>query len=206
MKITTINSGLIAIFLACSTQFASAGFDPEVANPLPCPVVPYDGVTSMDDEFGTGAEAITQCLKKRNHAKVVVAVDYTHPYNPFGQVQTNKATFLSNIKKMVTNYGLHGMTVGEDVDVVVVFSGSGAALAATHHSIFAKSNAGDSANPFREFVEYGLEKGFKFYVCQTASRTLGINMSNKIPGVNFVPGGHIALADFQMNGYALIRP
>ena len=29
-------------------------------------------------------------------------------------------------------------------------------------------------------------------------------VANKIPGVKFVPGGHIAVADFQMDGYALI--
>jgi hypothetical protein len=31
-------------------------------------------------------------------------------------------------------------------------------------------------------------------------------MSNKIEGVRFVPGGRIAVADFQMQGYALIEP
>jgi hypothetical protein len=29
-------------------------------------------------------------------------------------------------------------------------------------------------------------------------------MSNMIPGIQFVPGGHITVADFQMMGYALI--
>lgn len=197
---------LLGGLLAESALAHGYPFPPAVFNTAECPEVPYDGVTSMDEEFGAGAQEITQCLRKRHRAKVVVAVDYTHPYNPFGQVQTDKATFLSNIEKMVANYRLHGMTVGEDVDVKVVFSGSGAALATTQHPIFARSNGGDPANPFRKFVEFGLENNFKFYVCQTASRSLGINMSNKIPGINFVPGGHIAVADFQMKGYALIRP
>jgi intracellular sulfur oxidation DsrE/DsrF family protein len=60
------------------------------------------------------------------------------------------------------------------------------------------------SNPFRHLVERGMEIGIKFYVCQMASRVLGITMNNKIPGVMFVPGGHIAVADFQMDGYALI--
>jgi intracellular sulfur oxidation DsrE/DsrF family protein len=55
-------------------------------------------------------------------------------------------------------------------------------------------------------VEYGMEKGFRFYVCQTSSRSIGIDMSNKLQGVDFVPGGKIAVADYQLRGYALIVP
>ncbi|MFO8024678.1 DsrE family protein [Thiohalophilus sp.] len=44
----------------------------------------------------------------------------------------------------------------------------------------------------------------KFYLCQMASQMPGIKKANKIDGVTFVPGGHIAVADFQMDGYALI--
>jgi intracellular sulfur oxidation DsrE/DsrF family protein len=180
----------------------------EIDNTQPCPVVVYDPTkfASIDEEFGAGAQAITQCLKVRRDAKVVVAVDRAFPLDAFGQVDTNKATFLSNIKKMVRNYEVNGMTVGKDVEIKVVFTGSGAILATTQHPLFAKANGGDPVNPFRSLVEYGLSKGFEFYLCQTASRTLGINMSNKIPGINFVIAGHIAVADFQMQGYALINP
>lgn len=173
-----------------------------------CPVN-YYGAMSMDEEFGIGAEAITHCLKKRKHAKVVVSVDHTHPANKNGVTQTDKATFLSNIDKMIRNYEVvHGMKIGEDVDVVVVFTSSGALLATTQHPAWTREEQGVSVqtNPFRDLVELGLEKGFKFYVCQTASRALGINMGNKIPGINFVPGGQLAVADFQMEGYALINP
>ena len=174
-----------------------------------CSVTAYDTekFVSIDDEFASGVQDITHCLEKSNAAKVVVAVDYTHPYDAVGNVQTNKATFLSNIDKMVRNYEVvNGMEVGKDVEIVVVFNGSSAALATTQHPMFARSNAGDPANPFRHLVEYGIEQGFTFYVCRSAARALGINMENKIPEVNFVPGGHITVADFQMRGYALIRP
>lgn len=103
-------------------------------NHQPCPVTPYDSTTSMDDEFGYGAQAITRCLQVRRHAKVVVSVDHAFFVNAFGAAQTNRATFLSNIHHMVANYeNVHGMTIGKDVEVVVVFSESGAVLAATHH-------------------------------------------------------------------------
>ncbi len=172
-------------------------------------VEPYDGVRSIDLEFGDGAEAITHCLAVRHHAKVVISVETTFPVSATGQLQFTKATFLSNIEHMVRNYEMHGMTVGKDVDVVVIFNQAGSLLATTSHPVFAGPTGlhpGDPTNGFRPLVEYGMQHGFKFYLCQTAARTLGINMSNKIPGVKFVPGGQIALADFQMQGYAVLRP
>ena len=176
-------------------------------NKQACPVTPYDGVTSMDDEFGYGTQALTQCLRVRHKAKVVIAVDSTHPHDAFGVVQTGRATYLSNIEKMVRNYEVvHGMTIGKDVDIVVVLSQSGSVLGTKKHAIFARSNAGNPTNPFSSLLEFGLQKGIKFYICQEASRALGIRKDNVIEGVHFVPGGHIATADFQLRGYALIRP
>lgn len=191
--------------LGWATAVAAENRAPE--NHLPCPVTSYDGVTSLDDEFGYGAQDITRCLQVRKHAKVVVSVDHAFFSNAFGVVQTSRATFLSNIQHMVRNYEhVHGMTIGKDVEVAVVFSESGSLLAATQHAAFAQASGGNPANPFTHLVEYGLSKGFKFYLCQTAARSLGINMQNKIEGVHFVPGGHIAVADFQLQGYALIQP
>jgi intracellular sulfur oxidation DsrE/DsrF family protein len=198
----------IAIIVLSSLPFVAAAHDDDDDKKgKPCPVDYYDGIP-MDVEFGEGAQAITTCLKKRKNMKVVIAVDHTHPSNPFGNTITTRATFLTNIKRMVQNYEVvHGMEIGKDVDVIAVFSGSGAALMTTEHWIFGgPGNTTPVANPFVDLVEYGLEKGFRFYVCQTASRALGIDMSTKIPGVRFVPGGHIAVADFQAQGYNLIRP
>ena len=197
--------GMLVLLFGLSGARADNGQD--VFNVLPCPVTPYNGVTSMDEEFGAGTQAITQCVRVRSNAKVVIAVESTHPLDPYGIVQTGRATYLSNIEKMVRNYEVvHGMTIGKDVDIVVVFSQSGAALATKSHPIFAKSNAGNPTNPFISLVQYGMQKGIKFYLCQEASRTLGIKKDNVIDGVNFVAGGHLAVADFQQMGYALIRP
>jgi len=173
---------------------------------------------SMDGEFGEGTQAITHCLENRDDAKVVVAINGAHPANKNGVTQTDKARFLSNIEYMRENYeDVHGMKIGEDVDVIAVASSHGALLMTTHHPAWMRP-AGETdpacpmkpiegktcSNPFRPLVERAQAIGVKFYLCQMASRVLGIKKANKIPGVTFVPGGHIAVADFQIEGYALI--
>lgn len=206
-KRTALFPAMIILASLLGLNSALADDDRALDNKLPCPVTPYNGVTSMDDEFGYGTQALTHCLRVRHKAKVVIAVDSTHPHDAFGVVQTSRATYLTNIEKMVRNYEVvHGMTIGKDVDIVVVLSQSGSVLGTKKHAIFARSNAGNPTNPFISLLEFGLQKGIKFYICQEASRALGIKVDNIIDGVHFVPGGHIATADFQMRGYALIRP
>lgn len=173
---------------------------------------------TMDEEFGAGTQAITYCLGNRKKAKVVIAIDGAHPTNKNGVTQTDKARFLSNLEYMRENYeDVHDMKIGKDVRVKAVASGSGALLMTTHHPAWMRDAGADDpacpmkplpgktcSNPFRSLVERGMEIGVKFYLCQMASRVLGIKKANKIPGVTFVPGGHIAVADFQLDGYALI--
>lgn len=173
---------------------------------------------TMDEEFGAGTQAITRCLRNRKKAKVLVAINGAHPTNKNGIAQTDSARFLSNIEYMRENYeDVHGMKIGDDVKVVAVASNSGALLMTTHHPAWMRpAGEGDPAcpmkpvagmtcaNPFRHLVERAQQIGVKFYLCQMASRVLGIKKANKIDGVDFVPGGHIAVADFQMDGYALI--
>ena len=174
----------------------------------------------MDGEFGAGTTEITKCLENRHNMKVVVAINGAHPTNKNGVTQTNKARFLSNIEYMRENYeDVHGMSMapGGDVKVIAVASNSGALLMTTYHPAWMRdSNDGSTdcpmkplagktcSNPFRHLVERAQEIGVKFYLCQMASRVLGIKKGNKIPGVKFVPGGHIAVADFQEEGYNLI--
>lgn len=178
----------------------------------------------MNEEFGyaadgTSAQQMTHCLDHRKYAKVLVAINGAHPSDKNGNAQLDKARFLSNIEYMRENYeDVHGMKIGEDIKVIAVASNSGALLLTTHHPAWMrdKESATDPdcpmkpvagktcSNPFRSLVERAQEIGVKFYLCQMASRALGIKVANKIPGVMFVPGGHIAVADFQMSGYALI--
>jgi intracellular sulfur oxidation DsrE/DsrF family protein len=160
----------------------------------------------MDEEFGYGAQDITLCNRVRHHAKVVVSVGHPFLINAGGQPVRTSARFFSNLDHMVKNYeNVHGMTIGKDVEVVVVLLESGGVLAATEHATFNPVAGGTPvANPFVALVQEAMNKGIKIYLCQTASRSLGINMTNLIPGIQFVPGGHISVADFELRGYALI--
>ena len=174
---------------------------------------------TMDEEFGPGTQEITHCLKKRKNARVVVSINAAHPSNKAGVVQTERARFLSNIEYMRENYeDLHRMKIGKDVKVVAVANSSGALLMTTHHPAWMRDKADVNdpdcpmkpvagktcSNPFRHLVERAQEIGVKFYLCQTASRVIGIKKAYKIEGVDYVPGGHLAVADLQMLGYALI--
>lgn len=224
-KIILLSIAAVAFMASSMTTFADK-FSDAAVNKEACPVTAYptmplgtDPTIALDLEFGAGAQAITQCLKNRKKLKVVVRVDNTFMTDPFGAARLNAPLFLTNIEKMITQYETtHGLKIGEDIDIRVVFSGTGAVLAATSHGIFANAAARWNAanplnpiatgpvNPYRSIVQRGLDVGMKFYLCQEASRTLGITMANKIPGINFVPAAHAATADFQMDGYAIIIP
>jgi intracellular sulfur oxidation DsrE/DsrF family protein len=176
-----------------------------ISTPQDCPVTPY-GTLSMDEEFGYGAQAITQCNKVRNHAQVVLSIGHPFLINANSTPVRTSARFFSQLDHLIKNYeNVHGMVIGKDVEVAVVLLESGGALAATQHTIFNPVAGGAPvANPFIPLIEEAMNKGIKVYLCQVAARNLGINMANKIPGIEFVPGGHSAVADFQLQGYALI--
>lgn len=197
---------LLAVTASLYAGVVPADDDHRRDNPQPCPVIPYDGVTPMDIEFQGDAEAITRCLRVRHRAKVVISVSHPFMLNAFNQVQTGKPTFLANLDHLVRNYeNVHGMTIGKDVDVVVVLVESGGVLASQQHAVF-NTAFGNPVNPYVPLLQQAMAKGIKFYLCQTAARNLGIKMPNMVPDVKFVPGGHIAVADFQLQGYALIQP
>ncbi len=195
----------LSCLLVASPVLAHDGDDDGDA--LPCPVQYYNNVP-MDEEFGAGTQAITECLKVRDDAKIVISVAKAHPANKNGVTQLDKANFLSNIDLMTANYEhVHGMRIGDDVKIASVHSSSGALLLTKRHKAWGLNADGTpKANPFIHLVEKGLADGYEFYICQMASRALGIKKDNVIDGVKFVPGGHIAVADFQLRGYALIEP
>ncbi len=210
---TTIRPLRVLAGLACATLFSTTawayhdGHGNETKGSNECPVEFYNGVP-MDTEFGPGTQEITHCLQVRHHAKVVVAVDSAHPADKNGVVKKDKATFLSNVDLMIANYEqVHGMRIGKDIDIVVVASSSGGLLLTKAHKAWGvDANGTPLPNPFAEFVKKGIAAGMKFYLCQMAARELGIKRDNILDGVEMVPGGHIAVADLQMLGYALIKP
>lgn len=204
----------------CPVNYFDAPYEKNSPNG-PVTVVPPVGGLTIDEEFGEGSEAITRCLKKRKNVKVVISMNGAHPSDKNGNARLNKARFLSNIEYFRENYeDVHDMKIGEDVKVAAVASSSGALLLTTQHPAWVRDKTDDSEptcmgnesrfagktcpNPFKDLVERAQEIGVKFYLCQMASRVLSIKKPNVIPGVKFVPGAHIAVADFQLLGYALI--
>lgn len=176
---------------------------------------PTKPTLTMAEEFGDtwidengnaypyDVQANTHCNKKKDGAKVVLQVDSHYTKDAAGKVT---ATWISTRREMLRNYAMQGMEIGKDVDVVVVLSTVGATLATKSHPRLAGANASDptsTVNPFAADVKAALDSGIKIYVCQTAARALGIKASDLIdPRIQFVPGGHIAVADFQLKGYA----
>jgi intracellular sulfur oxidation DsrE/DsrF family protein len=211
-KVVTVFSSVV---LFSSISIAQAG---------ECPVEWYnqDGAfdptkpsLTMAEEFGDtwidengnafpyDVQANTLCNNKKSGAKVVLQVD-----NHWSKDATGKVTafWLSTRREMLRNYAIQGMEVGKDVDVVVVLSTVGATLAVKSHARFAGATPADPTstdNPFDADIKAALDSGIKIYVCQTAARALGIKAQHLIdPRIQFVPGGHIAVADFQEKGYA----
>ena len=201
-------TGILAGILAGAlfVPLANAA-DASLNNSKKCPVGNLNGVP-LDVEFGAGTEAITHCVEKRSNAKLVIAVDSAFPTDINGAVQKNKATFLTHIDKMIDNYEIvNGMRIGKDIDISVVMSASGAVLLTKTHKAFGVDATGNAnPNPYASLVAKGLAKGMKFYLCQMAARELGIKRDNMLDGVEFVSGGHIAVADFQQRGYAMLKP
>lgn len=211
--LSIITAGLVFGSATVLADEDSRKFSDPVVNKKPCSVNPaypdgisgYDGRSltgiladeALDAEFGPGAQELTQCLKNRKDVKLVVRVNDTFRMDAFGQARLNKPMFLSNVDKFINQYqNTHGLEFGKGVDVRVILGGSGAALATTGHKIFAgaakKWNAANPdnpmpvslVNPYVDIVKDAMKLGITFYLCQEASRTLGITMKNKIPGIS----------------------
>lgn len=185
-----------------------------------CLTEPYDATKGdVDTEFGpiNGGPAYidgvpyyvsenTECAAKTSGAKVVLQVD-GNLATKYDAVANKPATafWLSTRKEMLRNYAVQGMTIGKDVEVVVVLSTVGATLAVKSHARLSGANADPAnySNPFISEIKAALDSGIKIYVCQTAARALGIKAEHLVdPRIKFVPGGHIAVSDFQEKGYS----
>jgi intracellular sulfur oxidation DsrE/DsrF family protein len=160
------------------------------------PFIPYAPYTDVDTEFGPGAQANTVCIGKQG--KLVIQVDN---HNANGTVP-----WLSTYGFFLRNYEIQGMEAGKDVDIAVVLSASGAYLGTNGNAITKPDGSATVSNTSDNItkVQDALSRGFKVYICQTAARSLGIKQSDLIEGVQFTPGGHLLVADFQMSGYALL--
>ena len=98
-------------------------------------------------------------------------------------------------------YSIQNFDAGTDIKIAVVLSAKGALLGTNGNRPFLGGSYTNTAINIAK-VKDALNRGFEIYVCQTAARGLGIKQSDLIDGIKFTPGGHLMVADKQMQGYA----
>ncbi|MFP5409718.1 MAG: DsrE family protein [Gammaproteobacteria bacterium] len=189
-----------------------------------CPVGLVSGMT-MDDEFGPGTQALTQCIKKRHNVKMVVQIN---------QFCTNAATpescaaspyGLNNIRNILDDYEVtHGMRPGKDYEMVVVLHSPGGRMALKDTSVRGDGTTISGRNPFETTIRGLMARGVKFYFCQNTTRAYlnqpgaaitslpkylvtGISATDQmIEGMEYTTAGLTSIADFQARGYQYIQP
>lgn len=126
-----------------------------------CPVGLVSGLR-MDDEFGPGTQAPTQCIKKHHNVKMVVRINpfCTHAATPCG---------LGNIRNILDDYEVApGVKPGREMAVVLHSPGGRMALKAT--PVRGDGTAVAGCNPFEATIRGPKGRGVKFYFCQTPPR------------------------------------
>jgi intracellular sulfur oxidation DsrE/DsrF family protein len=205
MSKKVVTMAVAGLAMLSSSAFAANCLNEPYKNGEQNAFLPYEGsphatgtYMDADAEFGPGALDNTECVGKQG--KLVLQVD-----NHLDSA--GKAPWLATYGFFLRNYEIQGMEAGKDVEVAVVLSSKGALLGmkaqdgevgkADNASVAGYDNAANVAK-----VQDALARGFKVYVCQTAARGLGIKQEDLIDGVKFTPGGHLKVADLQMDGYA----
>jgi len=163
---------------------------------IPCPVGLVNGLP-LNDEFGPGTRAITRCLDNRS-IRVVYQINSTCRNDA-----CTKPYALGNIKNAYNDYVVtHGLRPDMDFEIVAVVYSAGYKLVVDNNALepFAEEN------PFQSTVEELLGLDIDIYFCQNTARSKGVMTANLIPGIKYVTSGVTALADYQLNGYAIIQP
>ncbi|MBU1224447.1 MAG: DsrE family protein [Gammaproteobacteria bacterium] len=186
-----------------------------------CPVGLVSGM-SMDDEFGPGSQALTNCIKKRHDVKMVVQINQfcTNTANcagsPYG---------LNNIRNILDDYEItHGMKPGKDYEMVVVLHSPGGRMALKDVGLNADGVEVSGRNPFEGTIKGLMARGVKFYFCQNTTRAFlnqpGASITSlpkylltgksatdqMIEGMEYTTAGLTSIADFQARGYQYIQP
>jgi len=190
MRITTAFA-VTALLFAGSVQA-----DPDNNSNEACPVGLVSGQT-LDQEFGPGVAALTQCNKKRHNVKLVF------------QLNANAGCYgLGNITNVIDDYEItHGMVRGRDYQLAAIVHSAGGTMVV-------KNGVNGFANPCEAQVSALIAKGVKFYFCQNTSRaylrngrlTSGMVKEQVIDGVEYVTAGLGAISDFQSRGWNYVQP
>lgn len=186
---------LAVLGLAGNVAFAQG----QLPGDTTCPV---DAQVAMDAQFGAGTSAVTSCLKKRDNIRVVLNMS-TAVTNP----KSGLAQTLVNVNNMIGNYeGIYGLTLGENgYQIVVIAHFAGGRWLLTDDA-YNRTYGVTTGNPSRHTVEALLAKGIPMIMCQNTMRGNNWVTSDLIPGVQEVPGGVTALADYSAGGWAVLTP
>jgi intracellular sulfur oxidation DsrE/DsrF family protein len=183
-----------------------------------CPVDLVSGKT-LNEEFGSGSQELTQCLERRHKVKVVVQInEFCRDNVP--KPQCTRAYALGNIRNMIKDYETtHGMVQGRDYEIVAIVHSGGGWIVLKDEGYDGNGNLVTGRNQFEGQVRSLLDSGVKFYFCQNTTRgyisrnflpaadetTYGAT-GEMIEGVGYTTAGITALVDYQRQGYMYVQP
>ena len=171
-----------------------------------CPVGLVSGMT-LDQEFGAGAGALTNCVKKRHDVKSMFQINRFCGDVTASNAACTGAYGLGNMQNVIDDYEItDGMKRGVDYKMIAVVYGSGGLMLI-------------KGNKFASKVQALMAEGVTFYLCENTLRgfikaglipnpaTTGIPASDSlIPGVQYVTAGLSAVLDHEERGWANIAP
>lgn len=197
-------SALVAFSMPSLVRADSMG-SPDHGNTA-CPVGLVSGMT-LDQEFGAGASALTNCIKKRHDVKSMFQID-----RYCGNVTSTNAACtgpyaLGNMQNVIDDYEItDGMKRGVDYKMIAIVYSSG-------------GNMLLKGDKFASQVAALQAEGVTFYFCQNTLRgfikaglipnpvTTGIPASDSLlPGVQYVTAGVSAVLDHEARGWSNIAP
>ena len=183
-----------------------------------CPVGLVNGL-ELDDEFGSGTGTLTKCLDRRHNVKVLFQInEFCRDAVP--NANCTRPYALGNIRNLIKDYEItHGMTQGQDFEIVAVVHSGGGWLMLTNDGTDGNGSAVTGRNQFENAVKGLIADGVKFYFCQNTTRGFignGILPSvaestagatgELIEGVHYTTAGVSAITEFQQRGYEYVQP
>lgn len=194
---------LLALLSMASITSAFAAGDTDSTNNV-CPPA-YQA--QIDQEFGLTADgttttsALTTCITKRSQIRNVLNLS-TAVLNPKSGISQT----LNNALLMVANYrDVYGINIGQDLKINIVAHFQGGQFLLSNDA-YNRIKGVTTGNPSAAAVQQLIADGVHFYLCQNTMRGNGWKTADLAPGVEEVPGGVVALADFAQRGWAVITP
>jgi len=179
-----------------------------------CPVGLVSGLT-LDDEFGTGSQALTRCLAQRHNVKTLILINQS-----LGATPTACTFGLTRIDNLIADYEVtNGMRRGKDYEIAVVVHVNAFALAVKD------GTTGDGVhvvtNGCEAQVQDLMNKGVRFYLDLnsvrlwqvsgylpadvTAALVTSVDAEGVTHSIMYVTAAISAIADFQNVGYRLVQ-